>query len=538
MRRLLVVGLVAGTVGLVTTPAEAAGPVLSGPVGAVSVSTTASNRTVLARAKANRMSAPASVVPGEAITVTGRQNYGRKRLVSLQRRVSGGWVKTKWKRTNAHFSIGVSVPTNAVGSVKYRVRVSVTKKVRTKVRGRWRKVNRTTVHTVASKTVPVVFQRFTPTAPSVPTAGTSTTFTTTFSAARSGRPIRLEEYRNGSWTKVAGATQRGAVLSVRATTQGYPAWYRITVDRWRGMKVKSSAPVLTKLTSVPDAISHRAGAGVRPENTLPSLEKAIAEKPDAIEFDVQMSRDGVPFVLHDLRLSRTTDIAKKWPAYATKWATDFNYHQPEPEIDPETGEPGPVVPSTVPILSQLDAGYLNGKKVSDNNPSLPWRIPTLDEWIATNAGRAKLQLEVKHSGQNARNDAVWDAIEERLLPGGNLRELNDQGKLIVSAFEEEKVKAFKLAHPDVPVAVIQDPPPADMSALTWAQTGPEGYLNMPFARTTPGQYATAKSMGFITSAWTARTLAQHQKAIATGADRIVSDDLGLLQLALKPPRPR
>lgn len=541
VRRMLVVGLTAGTVGLVSTPAQALGPVTGGPLPAVSAPA-ASTGKVLARARANRMSAPASVVPGEAITVTGRQNYGRKRLVSLQRRVAGGWVKTRWKRTNAHFSIGASVPTNAAGSIKYRVRVSVTKKVRTKVRGRWRTVNRTTVHTVASRTVPVVFQRFTPTAPSLPTAGATTTFTTTFSVARSGRPVRLEEFRNGSWTKVAGTTQRSANLAVRATTQRYPAWYRITVDRWRGMKAKSSAPVRTRLTRVPDAISHRAGAGVRPENTLPALEQAIAEKPDAIEFDVQMSKDGVPFVLHDLRLSRTTDIASKWPAHTSKWATDFNYYEPEPEPepepDPESGEPTAVPPSPEPILSQLDAGYFQGRKISSSDPSLPYRIPTLDEWIARANGRVKLQLEVKHSVSNPRNDAVWAALEERLLPGGNLRELNDRGLLIVSAFEEEKVRAFKLKHPEVPVAVIQDPPPADMSALKWAQTGPEGYLNLSFRRASPAQYAKAKSLGFITSAWTARTLADHQRAIATGADRIVSDDLGLLDLALNPPRPR
>lgn len=52
-------------------------------------------------------------------------------------------------------------------------------------------------------------------------------------------------------------------------------------------------------------IAHRGGAGLAPENTLAAFEKAIRLGVDAIEFDVRVSRDGVPVICHDADLRRT-----------------------------------------------------------------------------------------------------------------------------------------------------------------------------------------------------------------------------------------
>src|SRR5438128_577064 len=55
------------------------------------------------------------------------------------------------------------------------------------------------------------------------------------------------------------------------------------------------------------AIGHRGAAGHMPENTMPSFEKALELGADALEFDVALTRDGVPVVIHDDTLDRTTD---------------------------------------------------------------------------------------------------------------------------------------------------------------------------------------------------------------------------------------
>lgn len=53
--------------------------------------------------------------------------------------------------------------------------------------------------------------------------------------------------------------------------------------------------------------AHRGCPREAPENTLPAFAAAIAAGADGVEFDVQLSRDGEPVVIHDETLERTTD---------------------------------------------------------------------------------------------------------------------------------------------------------------------------------------------------------------------------------------
>ena len=53
-------------------------------------------------------------------------------------------------------------------------------------------------------------------------------------------------------------------------------------------------------------IAHRGASGSAPENTIAAFELALVEGADAIELDVRLTADGVPVVLHDPTLDRTT----------------------------------------------------------------------------------------------------------------------------------------------------------------------------------------------------------------------------------------
>ena len=53
-------------------------------------------------------------------------------------------------------------------------------------------------------------------------------------------------------------------------------------------------------------IAHRGAAGDAPENTLAAFALAIEQGADGIELDVQLSTEGVPVVIHDKWLRRTT----------------------------------------------------------------------------------------------------------------------------------------------------------------------------------------------------------------------------------------
>jgi glycerophosphoryl diester phosphodiesterase len=54
-------------------------------------------------------------------------------------------------------------------------------------------------------------------------------------------------------------------------------------------------------------IAHRGASGSAPENTMAAFELALVEGADAIELDVRLTADGVPVVLHDPTLNRTTN---------------------------------------------------------------------------------------------------------------------------------------------------------------------------------------------------------------------------------------
>lgn len=53
--------------------------------------------------------------------------------------------------------------------------------------------------------------------------------------------------------------------------------------------------------------AHRGASASAPENTMSAFQRAIEDGADGIEFDVQLSADGFPVVIHDETLGRTTD---------------------------------------------------------------------------------------------------------------------------------------------------------------------------------------------------------------------------------------
>lgn len=61
------------------------------------------------------------------------------------------------------------------------------------------------------------------------------------------------------------------------------------------------------LPGVVEIIAHRGFGARAPENTRIALERGIEAGADAVEFDLHATADGVPVLLHDPKLDRTTD---------------------------------------------------------------------------------------------------------------------------------------------------------------------------------------------------------------------------------------
>ncbi len=94
------------------------------------------------------------------------------------------------------------------------------------------------------------------------------------------------------------------------------------MKRWLGILIVLLALVACGAPAVPTAAvapspaardktilvsAHRGGAGLAPENTLAAFRNGIALGADVLEMDVHLTKDGVPVVIHDPTIDRTTD---------------------------------------------------------------------------------------------------------------------------------------------------------------------------------------------------------------------------------------
>ena len=65
--------------------------------------------------------------------------------------------------------------------------------------------------------------------------------------------------------------------------------------------------------------AHRGFSGRYPENTMLAFEKALEAGCEGIEFDVHLTKDHVPVIIHDERIDRTSD--------QTGWVKDMTYDE-------------------------------------------------------------------------------------------------------------------------------------------------------------------------------------------------------------------
>jgi glycerophosphoryl diester phosphodiesterase len=72
--------------------------------------------------------------------------------------------------------------------------------------------------------------------------------------------------------------------------------------------VKDHISVGEKMTGSPLIIAHRGDSAHAPENTLAAIKAAVAGGAEGVEFDVRLSSDGVPVVIHDETLKRTASV--------------------------------------------------------------------------------------------------------------------------------------------------------------------------------------------------------------------------------------
>lgn len=165
--------------------------------------------------------------------------------------------------------------------------------------------------------------------------------------------------------------------------------------------------------------AHRGFSGVAPENTLAAIRLAM-NLPDVdwIEIDVQLSRDGVPVLIHDFTLGRTTDGR------------------------------GAVRERTLAELKRLDAGRWKSMRFAGE------RIPTLAEVLDEVRGRLKVNIELKTTAQTYHGLAAAAAAVVQA------RGMEDEVRF--TSFEPAALLEARDAAPDIRRGLIIDSRPADL----------------------------------------------------------------------------
>ncbi|XP_069066340.1 glycerophosphodiester phosphodiesterase 1 isoform X2 [Pleurodeles waltl] len=78
---------------------------------------------------------------------------------------------------------------------------------------------------------------------------------------------------------------------------------------------ESRAQLVLKPQGIVSVIAHRGGAHDAPENTLAAIRQAAKNGATGVELDLEFSADGVPVLMHDDSVDRTTDGIGKLEEY-------------------------------------------------------------------------------------------------------------------------------------------------------------------------------------------------------------------------------
>jgi glycerophosphoryl diester phosphodiesterase len=107
-------------------------------------------------------------------------------------------------------------------------------------------------------------------------------------------------------------------------------------------------------SGLPPVIGHRGAATCAPENTLAGLRQAKALDCRWVEFDVRLTADGQPVLLHDSRFERTTDGRGKLTALSL---AEVRRHDAGSWFGPSfAGERVPTLEEAVSLLGELGIG--------------------------------------------------------------------------------------------------------------------------------------------------------------------------------------
>ncbi|MBV1852678.1 glycerophosphodiester phosphodiesterase [Catellatospora tritici] len=302
-------------------------------------------------------------------------------------------------------------------------------------------------------------------------------------AAGTGRDVRVTVEVHGAqarWLFDGSEVLRTTSLQ-RSTTGGQALLVNGATVSFDDVRVTELAPVNPYLRAPGSrvaVIAHRGASSAAPENTLVSQEIARRAGADWIENDVQPSSDGVPFILHDSTVDRTTNGV------------------------------GAIRALTSAQLKALDAGSWFAPVYAGV------RLPTLAEQLADLRARGgNLLLEIKGSHTRAEVATIVQVIRDQQMTG----------RVFIQSFETTALQyAYELA-PEIPLGLLRSALDADPVALA-AQLHLTAYNPDSAALLgRPAVVASLHAAGVAVMAWTVDSDAAWNQLDALGVDGIITN---------------
>ena len=242
--------------------------------------------------------------------------------------------------------------------------------------------------------------------------------------------------------------------------------------------------------SNPLVIGHRGAAGVAPENTLEAIKAGSQSGAEFIEIDVQLSKDGVPFIFHDGTPARTTNVEDIFPERANDAITSFTWDE----------------------LQQLDAGsYFSGKFVGA-------KIPHFDDVPGALTGETGVFIEIKDP---AKSLGVEKVVADALANDEQWKALLEGGKIEVLGFDAASNERFAQLAPEVPLQQLTGTVPSAQELehyATYADAFGTSYRTLDAAGA-----QRVKDAGLGLGVYTVNAPEAADEALALGVKRITGD---------------
>lgn len=217
-------------------------------------------------------------------------------------------------------------------------------------------------------------------------------------------------------------------------------------------------------------IGHRGAAGHLAENTLESMDFALENGADGLEFDVHCCKTGELVVIHDFTLDRTTN---------------------------GSGE-----------VAETDFDALKELKVEEK-----YKIPTLEEVLKRFGNKTFLNIELK--GLNTA-EATNNLLQKLAAEG-----FFNFEKIIVSSFQKNELFQLRKLNEKIPLAVLSKA--SVTNAIEIAKQLNAKAIHPSFGLITKANVEKAQKAGLLVNTWTVNEPQDIERVKSYGVDGIISD---------------